>query len=399
MKNEKINKNQTVGVFFGSRTPEHDVSIITGQLIISGLKGLGYNVAPIYISRQGKWLLGEGLDQLANFASQQKNIEQEKALGEYYLDLESSLGKMVFKKKGFFGKTVTIDLAFPAMHGSFGEDGTLQGLFEMLNIPYVGCDVASSAIAMDKALTKQVCQLHNIPTTQFFYFYKNDWEKQKNAILNQAKNLRWPLFVKPVHLGSSIGISKVKDQNLQELENKIEVALYYDNKVLIEEGVSDLMDVTCCLIGNEHPRASLLQESVFQAELFDFEEKYLKEGGSQLGKSQSGVIIPARISQELTQKIQETAKQVYKALGCWGIARVDFLLNKTTGEFFANEVNPLPGTIYHHLWQASGLELNDLLKQLTNLAQERHQQQKNLLLSFQSSILKSIGSKKLQIKK
>jgi D-alanine-D-alanine ligase len=272
--------NQSIGVFFGSRSTEHDISIITAQLIISGLKGLELNVVPIYINREGHWLIDEELGKLENFTDPKKEVGKESTYRQYYLDIENSIGKIVFKKKHLGGKTITIDLAFPAFHGAFGEDGTIQGLFEMLNVPYVGCDVTSSAIAMDKALTKQMCQAHNIPTTKFIYFYKNDWEENKDAIIDKVKaGLNWPVFVKPVHLGSSIGIAKVRDQNTKELENKIEVAFYYDNKVLVEEGVSNLMDVTCCIIGNEKLQASLLQESIFQADLFDFEEKYLKEGG------------------------------------------------------------------------------------------------------------------------
>ncbi|MDD5146796.1 MAG: D-alanine--D-alanine ligase [Candidatus Pacebacteria bacterium] len=392
--------NKTIGVFFGSRSTEHDISIITAQLIISGLKGLALSVVPVYINREGYWLINEELGKLENFTDPQREIGKENAYKQYYLDLENSIGKIVFKKKGLSGKTIIIDLAFPAFHGAFGEDGTIQGLFEMLNVPYVGCDVTSSAIAMDKALTKQMCQIHNIPTTKFIYFYKKEWEENKEAILNKIKGeLSWPVFVKPVHLGSSIGIAKVKDKDIKELENKIEVAFYYDNKVLIEEEVANLMDVTCCIIGNEKLQASLLQESVFKADLFDFEEKYLKEGGGQFGKSQSSVIIPARINQNLTNKIQEAAKEVYKALGCSGIARVDFLLNKANNEFFANEVNPLPGTLYHHLWKESGMEFPELLKKLVSFAGERHSQKQNFNYSFQSSVLNSINSKKLKFKK
>jgi D-alanine-D-alanine ligase len=387
-----------IGVFFGSRNTEHDISIITGQLIISGLKGLGHNVTPVYITKDGRWLIGEELGNLMNFTNPDKKIEEQPSFSQYFLDLEQSQGKIVFKKKGFGGKSITIDLAFPALHGSFGEDGTIQGLFEMFNLPYVGCGVAASAIAMDKALTKQVCEANNIPTAKFIHFNKTDWEIDKSNILERIKkDLKMPVFVKPVHLGSSIGIAKIKEE--KELENKIEVALYYDDKVLVEEGVTNLMDVTCCVIGDDKLETSLLQESVFQADLFDFEEKYLKDGGSQLGKSESGLVIPARLDDNTTKEIQEMAKEVYKALGCSGIARVDFLYDKKTKKIFANEVNPLPGTLYHHLWQKSGKELNVLLTELLDFATKKHQSQKNLTHSFKSSVLTNLNSSKLKSKK
>ncbi|MCX6790808.1 MAG: D-alanine--D-alanine ligase, partial [Candidatus Gribaldobacteria bacterium] len=395
-----MENNKTIGVFFGSRSPEHDISIITGQLIIAGLLGLGFKVVPVYLSRQGAWLIGDALGKMSNFTNPQIQIEQELKYQKYYLDLENSHGKIVFKQKGIGGKTITIDLAFPALHGSFGEDGTIQGLFEMLDVPYVGCDTASSAVAMDKALTKQICLQSNLPTTKFIVFTKTDWQKEKEVILNHVKaELAWPVFVKPVHLGSSIGIAKVSDQNINELTNKIEVAFYYDNKVLVEEGVNNLMDVTCCLIGNDVPEASLLQESVFSADLFNFEEKYLKGGGSQLGKSQSGIVIPATLDVQKTLIIQQTAQKVYQVVGCSGIARIDFLLDKTTGEFFVNEINPLPGTLYHHLWEKSGLLLSELLQKLLDLAQEKYTQKKNLNYAFQSSVLNNLGVGKLKLKK
>lgn len=388
---------KTIGVFFGSRSTEHDISIITAQLIISGLRGLGYPIVPVYITKNGEWMIDETLGELKRFTDPTSSVERNESYKEYLLDCKESHGKLVFKKKGFAGKTVHIDIAFPALHGPYGEDGTIQGLFEMFDIPYVGCGVASSSIAMDKALTKQVCEANGIPVVEYVYFYKKEWQENKKAILNSiAKKLTWPLFVKPVHLGSSIGITKVKKGSGNDLENAIDVALYYDDKVLVEEGVEPVMDVTCCVIGNDDIRTSVLQESAFQSDLFDFNEKYLKEGGSHLGKSKSGIIIPARIEKTMTVKIQNMAKDVYRSLGCSGIARVDFLLNKKTKNLYVAEVNPLPGTLYHHLWKASGVEFNELLQLLIGFAQNRHEKQKAIMSSFQSSVLTNLNSAKLK---
>jgi len=334
------------------------------------------------------------LGNLKLFTDPNKKVEEAKNFAHYFLDMEESSGKMVFKKKGLGGKTVTIDLSFPALHGSFGEDGTIQGMFEMLGVPYVGCGVPASAVAMDKALTKQVMQASGIPTTKFVVFEKTDWQKDKQEVLTKVKNnLAWPVFVKPVHLGSSIGIGKAKDE--KALDEKIEVALFYDQKVLVEEGVKEVMDVTCCIIGNQTLRASVLQESVYNADLFDFEEKYIKDGGAQTGNAENSLVIPARLDETTTKQTQETAKSVYRALGCAGIARVDFLYDKQSKMFFANEVNPLPGTLYHHLWKASGLELPELLKELIRLAEENYKQKREVNYTFESSLLKSLNSSKL----
>jgi D-alanine-D-alanine ligase len=395
------NNKKNIGVFFGSGSTEHDISIITAQLIIAGLKGLEYPVTPVYITKQGKWMLGEELGNMKLFTdpSFAKATEGKPKYVQYYLDLEESVGEMVFKRKGFAGKSITIDIAFPALHGAFGEDGTIQGMFEMLGVSYVGCGVPASAIAMDKALTKIIMKDAGVPTTKFVFFYKQDWEKTDNRELiteNIKNNLKWPVFVKPVHLGSSIGIGKVKAGDIKDLEQKIEVALHYDEKVLVEESVENLMDVTCCIIGNNQPRPSLLQESVFNSELFDFENKYISGGGSQTGKAQGNIIIPARLDEATTKAIQDCAIKVYKALGCFGIARVDFLYNKQTKEFFANEVNPLPGTLYHHLWKASGLELGQLLEQLIKFAEEKSEQKRQITFTFESSVLKQLNSLKLK---
>lgn len=386
---------KTIGVFFGSQSPEHDISIITAELIIAGLKGLEYNVLPVYITKDGHWFLGEEFGSLKRFTSPSLTLPTKGEGSPWFLDMEKSVGKIVFKKKGLMGKSIIVDLAFPALHGSFGEDGTIQGLFEMLGVPYIGCDVASSAIAMDKALTKQVMMVSGIPTTKFVVFDKADWKNQESRVKNQViTELKFPVFVKPVHLGSSIGIGKAKDE--KELQEKIEVAFYYDYKILVEEAVNDVMDVTCCVIGNETLTASLLQESLYNKDMFGFEEKYLKEGGAQTGKSQNSLVIPARLDDVITKAIQETAKQVCKALGCRGIARIDFLFDKQSNKFFANEVNPLPGTLYHHLWKASGVEFDQLLQKLIAFAEENYKRKKEINNTFESNVLTSLGGAKLK---
>lgn len=386
-----------IGVFFGGKSPEHDISIITGQLVISELKKMKHSVVPIYLGKNGEWHISQELGKLKFF----QDKEREKKLLEFSkvsLDLEKSQGKLVFQKKGFLGKAVEIDLAFPAFHGSNGEDGTIQGLFELLGVPYVGCDVASSAIAYDKILTKTYYKSMEIPTVDFVFFRKSDWEKNRTEIIsNIKKNLHYPLFVKPPKLGSSIGISKAKDE--KELEFAIEVALHYGERVLVEDGVENLMDITCCVIGNENPKASLIQESVFESELFDFKEKYLVDGGAQLGNATGSLIIPARLDEEMTKNIQELARKIYLGVGASGIARVDFLYDKEAKKVFANEINPMPGTVYHHLWKASGLELSALLEKLIDFAKERHKEKDKFKYTFDSDMLSFANSVKLKLKK
>ncbi|MFH0773354.1 MAG: D-alanine--D-alanine ligase family protein [bacterium] len=386
---------KTIGVFFGSRNPEHDVSIITGQLIISGLKKLNYSIVAVYLDKQGKWYLGERFGHLAQFTDPCSSFKPKDT--EWYIDLEESQGKLVFKRKGFAGEKYVIDLAFPAFHGQNGEDGTFQGLCELLNVPYAGCDVASSAVTMDKVLTKLLYRAENIPTTEFVYFTKSEWETNKKTIVTNIVNtLKLPVIVKPARLGSSIGITKAKTE--KDLKFAVEVALHYDEKVLVEVCITNLMDVTCAVIGNSTPIASLLQESVFADDVFSYEDKYLEDGGAQLGNAKNSIVIPARLDGSTTQLIQAMAIRTYKLIGCSGIARVDFLYDTKTKKVYANEVNTLPGTIYHHLWKASGIELDELLTKLIGYAEEKYEKKKEYTHTFNSDLLKYANSVKLKVK-
>jgi len=387
----------TIGVFFGSRSPEHDVSIITGQLVVQGLKDLGHNVVPVYIEKNGRWAVGEELGNIEFFKKSDYEKELKKYEGFSILPDPESQKLILRRSSKLSTKEYKIDIAFPALHGQFGEDGTIQGLFEMMNVPYVGCDVVSSAITVDKVLTKVVYQRYNIPTVNFEYFFNSEWINNKETILEDINNnLTWPLIVKPARLGSSIGISKAK--TAEELEFAIEVALHYDEKVIVEECVEELMDLTVAVLGNNSPLASLIQESVYSKEFFSYEDKYLEDGGAQLGNAEKKLIIPASLDDETSQSIKDMAVEIYKIFGCSGTARVDFLYSKASKQFFANEINPLPGTLYHHLWQKSGIELKDLLSKLVDFAQEKHDKQEKLTHTFDSDILKQASKDKMKLK-
>lgn len=377
---------KTVGVFFGGKSPEHDVSIITGELIISGLRECGYWVVPVYISKEGEWHVGDALGDISFFKKQNNNLAP---FRKWYLDLEASNGKMIFKKKGISAQTLVVDIAFPSFHGQNGEDGTMQGLFEMLGVPYVGCAVASSAITMDKVLTKLLYERHGILTTPFVSFTEREWEKNKEHIITDiTARLVFPVFVKPARLGSSIGISKAGNE--ADMRRAIEVALRYDDKVLVERGVVNMADVTCALLQDKNGivRPSLLQESLFAAGFFSYEDKYLTEGGAQFGNAEGNLIIPARLPEATTREIQDTALKVFSLFECSGIARVDFLYDKDANKAYVNEINTLPGTLYHHLFKKSGIELKEVLTTLLETAVERQRQKERHIVTFDSDILK-----------
>ncbi len=316
---------KSIAVIFGGRSAEHDVSIITAHTpIIDTLQASGkFDVWPIYITKEGKWYCDKRLNDLSFF----KNSDYEQEISKWK-PIDISIGDgLTIIQPGLIGKKeVKIDVVFPAMHGTYGEDGSLMGLLRMAGMPFVGCDIFASAVAMDKVLTKQVCAAEGMPVVPYVWFTKEQWEKEQHDMRNKMATLKWPMFVKPVHLGSSIGMGKAK--SIAELQNAIEVALHYDDKVLVEESIEPLIEITLPIWGNDEPKPALPERPLNKTEFFDFQDKYLaggKKGSAGVNAQYSEV--PAQISEELSQKVVDLGLRVYTTLGCTGIARVDFLIN------------------------------------------------------------------------
>jgi len=381
---------KNIAVIFGGKSTEHDVSIITAHTpIIDSLMVLDlYNIIPIYIDKKGTWYSDQKMLDILFFKD--KNYAQN-LTNDSKVEILIDDGLFI-KQNSIFSKKTKLDIVFPAMHGTFGEDGSLSGLLRMSNVPYVGCDVFSSAVAMDKVLTKQVLQAENIPTTKYVWFTKSDFEKNRREILKSAEKLHYPLFIKPVHLGSSIGVSKAN--NLLELENSIEVALAYDWKVLVEEGVQNLIEVTLPMMGNNEIIFASIERALNKSDFFDFSEKYInnngKKGAGDANNQQSE--IPAKISSEFKDRVLEYGEKTFKAIGCSGIARVDFLIDEKNRKVYVNEVNPLPGSLYAHNWKKSGITNVELIDRLIKLSFERFKSQSEIIYTFNSTILEKVGT-------
>jgi len=381
----------TVAVFFGSRSTEHDISILTGLAsVIKPLKLSGkYNVVPVYIAKDGQWYSDPALAEISlyqsgtldNFLARQKPLA-----------IQPGKGLTLIKSTGLRSQRIHVDVAFPAMHGTHGEDGELMGVFELANVPYVGCDVSASVVAMDKVLAKQVAGASGIATSKFIAFYKHEYEAEPDAWMKKIEQLAYPLFVKPAHLGSSIGITRVTDA--KELANAIEVALHYDDKALIEEAVANLVEVTLPIIGNETLTPAYLEEPLLKSEdFFDFDTKYM-QGGKGKGSGKGGKQgaqgysrIPADIPKDLYADAEAIGKRVYFALGCKGTARVDMLIDSKLKKVYFNEVNPLPGSLYAHNWAKKGISNVELVTRLINLALERHVRRQEATTSFTTNYL------------
>jgi D-alanine-D-alanine ligase len=384
---------ETIAVIFGGRSTEHDVSIVTALAsIIKPLElSKKYKVEAVYIAKDGAWYWDEKLKDINLFTS--GNI-QDFLHKTTPTSVQFDGGMTLIKASGIAGRKQTkkIDIVFPAMHGTYGEDGALMGLLDMAGIPYVGCGVSASAVAMDKVLAKILTEAQGIPVSSFLHFTKATIERDPQKVLTNIKNkLSYPLFVKPAHLGSSIGISRALTD--VELRNALEVAAHYDDLVIVEEAVTNLIEVTLPIIGNEKPEPALLERPMTQAEdFFDFDTKYMqggKKGKGNGGKkaAQGYSQLPAELPEGVYEKAEKIGLDVYKALGCSGIARVDMLIDSKTKKVYFNEVNPLPGGLYAHNWNKAGVSNVELVEKLVAFAKERNSARQALTTTFTTNYL------------
>lgn len=376
---------KTILVIFGGRSVEHDISIITGQFAISALAATGqYAISPLYITRNGKMYSDPSLCVLKTF---QDGTLERKLSSLQPVSLGFDTGLSLNWPKTIGSKSQKIDIVFPALHGTNGEDGSIQGLLRYANIPVVGCDLEASVVAMNKALTNHILMAAGIPKVPFVAFTAAEYAQSQKEIDQRVKALAMPLFVKPTHLGSSIGITRVT--KLDQLAGAIEVAFHYDDAIVIEHGITDPIEINCAILGNDNPRASVLERPLQKSDFLNFEDKYVApglKGGSMTG-AKSTVQIPAEIKPKLAEQITSLALKSFKAIGGSGTARFDFLIDPKTDKVYLNEINPLPGSLQQHLWQASGVSNVDLVSKLVSLAEERFIAKAKVTTTFSSSVL------------
>ncbi|MFZ4621052.1 MAG: D-alanine--D-alanine ligase family protein [Bacteroidota bacterium] len=355
-----------IGVLFGGRSAEHEVSIVSAASVINALDKTKYDVVPIGISKDGRWLSAVNVIQLLRDKSP---IEQ---FPEHVLLPDPRKQSLVNISGAFPQNAQKVDVIFPVIHGTFGEDGTIQGLFELADIPYVGAGVLGSAVGMDKVVAKQLLEQAGIPVTKGISFLYSQYAKnEQELIADIERKLKYPCFVKPPNQGSSVGISKAHDR--RELVAAIHLAGEFDRKILVEKAVNKPREIELSVMGNDEPIVSLPGEIIPSNEFYDYDAKYVD------GKSDAH--IPAKLPKSVIKKLQQTALKAYKVLDCAGMARVDFLLQKD-GKIFLNEINTLPGftsiSMYPKMWEASGVPYSELLDRLIGYAIERHTAKKKL---------------------
>ncbi|MBP1647220.1 MAG: D-alanine--D-alanine ligase [Bacteroidetes bacterium] len=355
-----------VGVIFGGRSGEHEVSLVSATSVITALDADKYEVVPIGITQEGRWLSS---DKGLKLLKEKTGIEQ---APECFLVPEPNRQALVAAGSGEM-HSPPIDVIFPLVHGTYGEDGTLQGLLELANIPYVGAGVLASAVGMDKIVQKQIFQQQKLPVAKYIWFHSSVCREHPERVAAiVAKSLTYPVFVKPANTGSSVGISKA--HNRKELREALALAVEYDRKVIIEQGINNIREIECSVLGNDEPVASVPGEIVPSNEFYDYNAKYVD------GKSEA--IIPAKLPKRVSEEVRRIALQAYRALDIAGMARVDFLVVRKSNKIYLNEVNTIPGftsiSMYPKLWEASGLGYRDLLDRLIELALERHRAKNEL---------------------
>lgn len=380
-----------VAVLFGGKSVEHEVSVISALQAIQSMNKDKYAVYPIYITKKNELYWGEDLDKIEEYKNIPALLQKSTKIN---IVTDGSKTYLVPQQQKRFSKAkpiACIDVAFPIVHGTNVEDGALQGFLKTLNLPFVGCDVLASAICMDKFAMKIMLKEVGFPVLDGIRFTAQDYKNEEKILADTESRFGYPVIVKPVDLGSSVGISKA--ENRQELEDALELAFQFADKILIEPAVVNLKEINCSVLGDyTAAEASELEEPISADKILSYKDKYMdggkKTGGSK-GMSSLKRKIPAEIPAETAEKIKEIAVNAFKYLDCNGVVRIDFLMDSKTGEFWINEFNTIPGSLAFYLWEPKGVSYTNLLDRLISLALKRQRSNEEITYSFDTNILSS----------
>ncbi len=387
-----------IAVFFGCRSVEHEVSIISAVQAMRSINRERYDVTPVYVDKCGIMHTGDALFEIESYRKLPELLKTADTVtlirGENGVVLHFLEGGM-FKKK----KDIPVDLAFPIVHGTNCEDGTMAGYFEFLGLPYISCDILSAAVGMDKAVFKDVLNAAGLSVLPCYRFSARKYKLERETVLNEiAEKIGFPLIIKPVNLGSSVGITKVN--SLDELADAVNLAASFADRILAEKAVTRLREINCSVLGDaDNCEASVCEEPFMNDEILSYEDKYLgggkKSEGPSKGMASLGRKIPADLSEEKAQEIRTLACDIFKALGASGVVRIDFLLDTEADKVYANEINTIPGSLAFYLWEATGLKYTDMLDRLVEIAFRRQRNRENLTFTIDTNILEgaSFGSK------
>lgn len=372
-------------IAFGGVSPEHEVSVITGIQAASALDNQAYNLIPLYISKSGRFLTGQHLLELETYKDLKK-AEADAWACTFQIADNGITVLSELKPRGLFSKpkSYDIDVLIAAFHGADGENGNFQGLCEQFNFPYTGSGPMASSIGMNKFVAKKLAATLGIPTVNDVLVSESDWVKNKSSLMKAIEALGETVFVKPVHLGSSIGVQKAFGN--KSIESAIESGFRYDDQLIVEMAVSPLIEVNCSVLGDyDEAVASVCEQPIGSADILSFDDKYL--GGSGKGMASATRKIPAPISEELTKQIQDYSVTLFKSINAGGVARLDFLVNSDSNMVYFNEINTIPGSFSFYLWDKSGYPFPALLEKLMEIAKKRHQIKNGRVRSFETNLL------------
>lgn len=393
-----------IGVFFGGRSTEHEISVISASQAMAAIDRDAYDVTPIYISKQGHWYTGEALLDLKNYRdipSLLKKVEEvymEPAYGDYNL---------YRRKRSMFGNPVVtkLDVVIPVLHGSNGEDGIFEGVLESIGIPYAGCNTLSSANGMDKITMKMIMAACDIPVVDYVWFTDKQWYSKRDSIIEEVESrLGYPVIVKPANLGSSVGIGKAA--NREELIERIDDAERYSSRIIVEHMIRNLREINCSVLGDcDEYETSVCEEPLHSGDFLTYNEKYGcggskggAKGGSRQGMASSAKRIPADLPAEVSDRIRHLAGETFRVLSCHGVSRVDVMIDADNGNIYVNEINTIPGSLSFYLWEAAGIPFDKLMDRLVKLALKRKREQERKTVSYDQNIFAMGGGTKGGIK-
>lgn len=384
-----------VAVFFGGRSVEHEISVISALQAINAFDKEKYNVVPIYITKRGKWVTGSELLEIKNYKdlktleTRVEEVYMRPVYGDYKLYRVNPGGGLFSKKNPL---VADLHVVFPVLHGSHGEDGMFQGVLETIGIPFVGCDTLSSANGMDKITMKMILRESGIPVVDFEWFSDHDWLSNREMIVSKIeKNLGYPVIVKPANLGSSIGINKADDRN--ELITAIDNASKFSQRIIVETMVRNMMEINCSVLGDDDTRTpSVCEEPIKKSDFLTYDEKY--GGGAKSGMQASEKKIPADIPVETSEKIRNLACETFRVLSCNGVSRIDFMIDRDSDEIFVNEINTIPGSLSFYLWEETGIQFTQLIDKLIALALKRKRETDRKTFSYDTNIFTMGGGLK-----
>lgn len=383
----------TIGVFFGGRSTEHEISVISANQAINAIDKDKFDVVPVYITKQGKWYTGDALLEISNYRNTASMLDkcQEVYMKPIYGDYN-----LYKAKKPMFGSDVyaRFDVVIPVLHGSNGEDGIFEGVLETIGIPYAGCSTLASANGMDKITMKMILQASGIPVVDYLWFTDRQWfEKRDELIGDIEKKLGYPVIVKPANLGSSVGIGRAHDRD--DLIDKINTAEQYSSRIIVEHMVDNLQEINCSVLGDcDDYQTSVLEEPIKSGEILSYTDKYMGGSKGKTGMQSAQKRIPADLPESETARIKDLAGKTFAVLSCHGVSRVDMIIDRDNRNIYVNEINTIPGSLSFYLWEASGIKFDKLMERLVSLALKRKRDESTKTVSYDQNIFSMGGGVK-----